>query len=91
MNGLIFDDVTIQIGGSAQFLFDPEIGQKSVPAIIEFRGGEKAYAEISEVYVNRVVIKVGEYSAGPEEKLSGGSWFLQYNKKNDNWRIVKKL
>ncbi|MCA6067754.1 hypothetical protein JI747_011235 [Chryseobacterium sp. RG1] len=91
MNGIILRTATIEIGSTAEFLFSPEVGQRAIPAIIEFLGGQKAYAEIYEVLPKGVIIKVGEYSTDQGEKITVGMWHLRYDKRKNEWKIVENL
>ncbi|UQA73419.1 hypothetical protein K2F45_16470 [Sphingobacterium siyangense] len=66
-------------------------------AIIEFLGGEKAYAKIIPALPSEITITLGEHSTDKGEKISPETWLLQYDKKEDNWkgsyllRIVFKM
>jgi hypothetical protein len=91
MNGIIFHGTEIHYGGIAEFLFSPEIGYNAMPAIIEFLGGEKAYAEIIHALPSEITITVGEHSTNKEEKVPQETWLLRYDKKEDNWKIIEKL
>lgn len=57
-----------------------------MPAIIEFLGGEKAYAEIIHALPSEITITVGEHSTDKGERISQETRLLQYDKKEDNWK-----
>ncbi|AZA84601.1 hypothetical protein H3Z85_00945 [Chryseobacterium indologenes] len=88
MNGIIFQHNKAHIGCSAKFMFIPEPGQRSIPAIAEFQGGEKAYAVIEEVNALEVVLRIGEYLDAKGLKVPEKVWRMRYDKDNDQWQIV---
>ncbi|MGJ1193979.1 hypothetical protein [Sphingobacterium siyangense] len=55
-----------------------------MPTIIEFLGGEKAYAKIIHALPSEITITLGEHSTDKGEKISPETWLLQYDKKEDN-------
>lgn len=91
MNGIIFQDSKVYVRCSAKFLFNPDPDQRSIPAIAEFEGGEKAYAAIDEIFSNEVIIRLGEYSTGDGIKVPEKIWRLRYDKTADDWKIVEGL
>ncbi len=91
MNGIIFQDSKAYVGCSAKFLFKPDINERSVPAIAEFHGGEKAYAEIEELVGTQMILRIGEYLLAGEARIPEKIWRLKYDKNSDTWSIVEKI
>ncbi|MDF2475458.1 MAG: hypothetical protein K0S24_941 [Sphingobacterium sp.] len=91
MNGIIFKDSKVYVGCSAKFLFKPEIGQEATPAIAEFYGGVKAYAEIAKVLSSEVIIRLGEYVTANGIKIPEKMWRLVYEQENDSWNIMENI
>lgn len=91
MNGIIFQDSKVYVGCSAKFLFKPNINERSVPAIAEFYGGEKAYAEIKELGGTQMILRIGEYLTADGARIPEKVWRLNYDKNSDTWSIVEKI
>lgn len=81
----------MRLGSSAKFLFKPDCNQRFIPAIADFKGGQKAYATIEQAFLTKVVLRIGEYISEDQQKVPENKWLLRYYKKSNIWKIVEQL
>ncbi|OJZ08069.1 MULTISPECIES: hypothetical protein [Sphingobacterium] len=91
MNGIIFQGKSLNVGCTATFLFEPEVGVENIPAIAELSTGEKAYAEILRDTTTLITVRVGEYLNEKGKRANETAWMLTYNHHLKSWQITKNL